>query len=440
MPRRFLVSFLVLSLTAYILSGYFLERTNFPLLITLYSALFGMYFLALKYETKHNLQYLLAAGISFRLVLVFAIPVHSDDVYRFIWDGYIQTIGVNPYDYTPRELLSINNEPFLDLLYAKINSPDYHSVYPQLCQSLFRISATVAGESILGNVILLKTVIFLAECGSLYMLYLLLPPGLKSRILIYALNPLIIMELVGNIHLEALMICFALLSVVLFRRKWILSSAGAFALAIHAKLFPLVLLPLIWKWTRPEKALIYSLSTLFITIALLLVTVNDSIRLSNLLESLNLYYGKFEFNGGIYLTMRSIGWEIMGYNPIQTLSKLLIVSTLIGWIFIYTRRWSLPKTIFWMISLYLFLSIVVHPWYLAPLVALSVFVNYRFAIVWSALIPFTYFSYGTIPYEENYWIVGAEYLILFVMMWLELRNINAERLPAGSANIHISKS
>ena len=51
-------------------------------------------------------------GISFRLVLFFAYPWLSEDFYRFIWDGFVIGENINPYEYTPSEL--INNEEILE--------------------------------------------------------------------------------------------------------------------------------------------------------------------------------------------------------------------------------------------------------------------------------------------------------------------------------------
>jgi uncharacterized membrane protein len=65
-------------------------------------------------------------------------------------------------------------------------------------------------------------------------------------VFIYALNPLVIIELTGNLHFEAVMIFFTLLSVwLLVTNKWILASL-ALTLAISAKLLPIIFLPLLF--------------------------------------------------------------------------------------------------------------------------------------------------------------------------------------------------
>ncbi|HYK75836.1 MAG TPA: hypothetical protein VEV16_02575 [Daejeonella sp.] len=67
---------------------------------------------------------------------------------------------------------------------------------------------------------------------------------------------------------------------------------------------------------------------------------------------------------------------------------------------------------------------MVHPWYLAALVALSPFVRYRFALIWTALAPLSYITYQTLPYQQNYWLIALEYLIVGFWMVFEMRQNN----------------
>lgn len=427
-------AFIIISLILYILCGYYLQRTQSLLLISLYSGLFIVYLtLGLKrYPAAGAFKAFILAGFLFRFLLLFSLPVLSDDVYRFIWDGYIQSLGYNPFDHTPRELLAIENNAFLQQLFPKLNSPDYYSVYPQVCQSIFRLSAEIAGNSVPLNNLILKSLILIAECSTLALLSLLLGPEKRGRILIYWLNPLIILELTGNIHFEALMITLVLLLVWLLKRGGIFASALSLAMAIQTKLLPLVLIPLLLRRLSRKRSVLFFSLTIGFTLLLSLVSLNSMERILNFMQSLRLYYGNFEFNGSIYLLLRTLGWALKGYNPIGMLAPLLLLCTMLGWLILYLKKLPLAHTVFWMLCIYLFCSAIVHPWYLSPLIALSVFLNYRFAIVWSALIPLTYLSYGSIPYQENYWIVGLEYMVAGWFMFRDLKLISSTRTSTGS--------
>jgi hypothetical protein len=135
-------------------------------------------------------------------------------------------------------LLSSGNHPFAQLpayyiennisiqgideeLLKSLNSPEYFTIYPALAQYVFWLAASLAPHSVHGSVLVIKMVIFCAEIGSLFLLRNLIrgfniPP---SRVLLYALNPLVIVELVGNSHLDALMIFFILLAIVFLNSR-----------------------------------------------------------------------------------------------------------------------------------------------------------------------------------------------------------------------------
>src|SRR5262245_11196224 len=37
----------------------------------------------------------------FRLSIILSPPYLSDDIYRYVWDGRVQSAGINPYRYVP---------------------------------------------------------------------------------------------------------------------------------------------------------------------------------------------------------------------------------------------------------------------------------------------------------------------------------------------------
>ena len=437
MPKWISYSLLIISLAGYFVSGYFIDRRDFGQLITVYTILFLAYFVFLSYRDRSNLNNLIAAGLLFRFILVFSVPALSDDFYRFLWDGHIQHLGFNPFDFTPRQLLNQYSDPYLQQLFPKLNSPDYYSVYPQLCQTLFKLAASIAGESIQENIIVLKSVLFLSELGSIFLLQKLLSaknlnPNLS---LYYILNPLVIIELTGNIHFEAIMIFFMLLAAWYIHKQKQISSASAMTLAIQAKLIPIIAIPLLIKEIGFRKTVWYSLACLLLMCFLSSGLLNTPERFFHFFESLQLYFGKFEFNGSLYIVFRSIGWWMLDYNPIAVLSKIMLVLSLTGMLYIYYRKMNLLSGFFWLLIVYLGCSAIVHPWYLSPLIALSAFVRYRFVLIWSALIPLTYITYSSIPYNENYWLVGLEYLVTLGWFIWEYNRMNTLRSVPGKAFI-----
>lgn len=437
MPKFTLYIFLFASLVGYVLTGYFIDRSNSTLLISVYSTLFLLYFYLLKNKDTFNFKTLLLSGILFRFCLLFSVPALSDDFYRFIWDGRIQQLGFNPFDYTPRNLLNQSSDEFLKYLFPKLNSPDYYSVYPQLCQIIFRISSYIGQDNLLANLIALKSFIFISEIGTIYILHQLIRITKKDRslLLIYVINPLVIIELTGNTHFEAFMIFFFLLSVLLLYRQKLVTSFTALTFAIQAKLLPLLAIPLLLKEIGFRKTVLYGLGSLFVFLLLSIDLIISPERILNILESLRLYYGKFEFNGGIYLFLRTILWSWTGYNPIEILSKILIFISLTGMLIIFLKEKNILSGFFWMLCVYFAFGAVIHPWYLCSLIALSIFVRYRFILLWSALIPLSYSAYGSLPYRENYLLIGIEYcLVLAYFIWEIKSKKKANIIPLANEN------
>lgn len=430
MPRWISYSLLLLSLIGYILIGYFIERSDFVSVFTLYSCLFLLAYIIRKNSDRYHFKILLLSGLLFRFCLIFSMPALSDDFYRFVWDGRIQQIGINPFDFKPSQLITQIKDPLLSHIYPYLNSPDYFSVYPQFCQIIFRIASFIGGESLYHTVLALKATIFLSELGTIFILGKLLSQRINSKSLqlIYLLNPLVIVELSGNIHFEAFMIFFLLLMVWLMNRRRYFAATGALSLAIQAKLLPLLSIPLLIKQLGFKKASYYAGFCLLFSLTMSLVLLNDIERIQHFSESLILYYGTFEFNGSIYLLFRTIGWWLLGYNAIAVLSKVMIVLSLLGMTLIYYKKAELLSAFFWLLTCYLAFSAVVHPWYITPLIALTAFVKFRFALLWSALIPLSYYAYSVKPYNENYWLIAIEYLLVIIFLIIEIKNLN----PASS--------
>jgi len=76
--------------------------------------------------------------------------------------------------------------------------------------------------------------------------------------------------------------------------------------------------------------------------------------------------------------------------------------------------------IFWVLSGYYFISTTVHPWYITNLLLLSIFTNYRFVILWSYTMIFSYFAYGEFNVKESSLWLSLEYIPVFVMLIWEI--------------------
>jgi hypothetical protein len=186
----------------------------------------------------------------FRLSIIFSPPYLSDDIYRYVWDGRVQSTGTNPYRYIPADdsLAALRDEK----IYPNINRRDYaHTMYPPVAEAGFLLITRVSE-----SVTWMKAAMVAFEAVTIWALVqLLVSFGLaRQRVLIYAWHPLAIWEFAGSGHVDALAIAFIALA-LLARRKHGETSTGFFlACATCVKLFPAVLFPVLYvrrSWKMP---------------------------------------------------------------------------------------------------------------------------------------------------------------------------------------------
>ena len=73
------------------------------------------------------------------------------------------------------------------------------------------------------------------------------------------------------------------------------------------------------------------------------------------------------------------------------------------------------------IAVYLFCATTVHPWYTALPLMLCLFTNFRWPVLWTALITMTYINYSYVDYHENLLVVALEYGVVLLLIGLEWR-------------------
>jgi alpha-1,6-mannosyltransferase len=413
--------FFLLSAAGYVLISYFTPRTNFVQLIGLYAFIFILYAAALRFRILQlRLGPLLIVALLLRLSFITSIPNLTDDYYRYIWDGLLWTSGYNPYLSFPAEfagrLDSITG--MTPEIFNGLNSANYFTVYPPFAQLIFGVAALIAGGNIAACVIVTRTAILLAEAGTIILIYktssrLQLPLFTTA---IYAFNPLVIIELSGNLHFEAFMVFFLALSLYLLINKRLFFSAIVFGLAAGAKLVPLIFLPLLIRRLGARKSTLYFLVTAAAFGALLIPFFSSGLP-SSLASLVGLYFQKFEFNASIFYLLRWAGFGISGYDQVAILGPSLAAVVLMAVVFIAAKEQNKSWQLFFRsallcITIYYLLATTVHPWYITTMVMLSCLTGYRYPVAWSAVIILSYAAYQAMPYTENYWLIAVEYAAL----------------------------
>lgn len=426
-----------LSILLYAIFAYEIERTDYLLLLTIYSGLF-ICFYTLVHQHKENYKFLVGIAFLCRAVFILSIPNLSQDFYRFLWDGRMLLAGFNPYLYTPESFISSGVYPITQaqLLYEGMQSlnASHYTNYPPVNQFCFALAALFTSKSIWGSALVLRLLIIAADFGIYYygkkLLQKLKLPA--YHIFWYLLNPFIIIELTGNLHFEGLMIFFLIWSIYLLylgRWHW---AAVLLGLSISTKLIPLLFLPLFIQCFIKKNQVLSGFKRLFLfygllglTCLLLFAPFFSFTFIENYASSVGLWFGTFEFNASIYYLLREVGYWITGWNEIAIIAKILPGLVLLFVLsFSFFRKIGTTKELITAMllafSVYLFMSTTVHPWYIATLLILSVFTNYKFPLVWSFIGILSYLAYANASHSENLWVISLEYLVIYTVFLWEL--------------------
>ncbi|NDV44297.1 mannosyltransferase [Flagellimonas sediminis] len=438
--HRYPILFAIASMLFYASFAYDLVRTDTVKMFMLFGATFFLYYKIIQFE-KWNFKFLLVIGILFRLVFLLAEPNLSQDFYRFIWDGELIKNGINPYLYTPDQLMEQGKVVFANMqeLHAGMTelNAGHYSNYPPVNQILFALSAFLGGGNVLGSMIAMRLIIILADLGVVYFGRKLLQQLNQANHMVfwYFLNPLVIIELTGNLHFEGVMLFFFAWSLYLLaKQKWIWASP-VYALSIMVKLVPLLLLPVLLKYLGFKKSIGFYVLTILACFALLLPFYSP-VFLDNYSETLKLWFSNFEFNAGVYNVVKKIAvtyyeakpWELIdAYGAMIT--KIVVLATLL--IAFILKNQKLPTAITSMVlalSCYYFLTSTVHPWYVVFLMGISIFSSLKFPLLWSLMVILSYQAYANVDYKEHLWLLAIEYIFVIGYFIYEMIGVASKKL------------
>ena len=180
----------------------------------------------------------LAAAVLFRVALVAAPPTLSSDVYRYVWDGRVQAAGHHPYKFPPVDPMRAEFRD--ETVYPKIEHPEIPTIHPPLAEMLF---AGLAGLGL--GVTGFKAAMALCDVVAIGALIALLRALRRPRelALLYAWNPLAVVETAWSGHVEPAGIALLLLAIAAVTTGRGARAAAAFGAAIQTKLLPLLLVP-----------------------------------------------------------------------------------------------------------------------------------------------------------------------------------------------------
>ena len=407
--------------------------TRLPVYYAAHALLIGLMLVAWRRVSRsgHGLHLAILMALVFRLISAFAEPSLSDDVYRYVWDGRVQLHGFHPYVYAPADPAL---EGLRDANWSKVNHPDLRTVYPPLAQILF-LALSALGAGPLG----FKLVVALGDFGVVLALGFLLRrlelP--QARLILYAWNPLAVIETAGSGHIEPVGAMLVLLAVA-----WIIKcrpglSTLALGAAVHIKLLPVVLLPGYLRRYRLREVLL--LGAVLVALLLPYAVTGPAVGAGTLA-----YAERWERNAVAYagvlgaleridpaprlkamlgtlkgrLGQHALPWDWL-YRHVwpRELARGAMLGLMLVWIVWLAFRPGLDvsRETFWVLGGALLLSPTLHPWYLLWVLPFAAAYVSRGWLLLAALVPLAYWS-GDEPVPA--WIRVAEYAPpLLLALW-----------------------
>lgn len=391
-----------------------------------------------------SLKVVWGAAVLFRITLLFTSPTLSDDVYRYLWDGYIANQGISPYAYA---IDAIELDPYDHPIRGAANNPWMASPYLPAAQWVFALSARFFPLRIFPLQILMVGFDLLT---GVVIAGLLRMAGLPARrLILYLWNPLVVVEAAHGAHIDAWMVLLSLAAVwftfrfseeISSKTRWWLSLVAPvlLSLATLTKILPILLLPvLFFRWSWKQRG-VYGAG-----VAAVLVPAGlrggwglvGSLTGTGVFGALRIYADQWTFNSGVFYWSEAWLRETLVFEPTRA-AKAVVLVVLAGILLVVMvfgkRRPGIRgalrlAAIPWMG--YLLLTPTLHPWYALALLAFLPFLPPREdepRALWLAVLPWLYlsavlvFSYLTYrdPFEflELEWVRQLEWLPTFALL------------------------
>lgn len=210
-----------------------------------------LYYLIIKYREKifKDIKQIFIYILIMSIIFILVIPFWCSDVFYYLGIGRLHSkYGENPYYKTICDYVQENPETDLEkdtvLKQGYINvwgdtTVVYGSIWTLICSGVAKLS--------LGNIdfgiLVFKIINILIHLLNSYMIYKIWRK--RSFILIYGLNPFVLIEGISNVHNDIFMLALILIATyMLVNKKNIIATVVALSLATAIKYFAILLLPI----------------------------------------------------------------------------------------------------------------------------------------------------------------------------------------------------
>jgi hypothetical protein len=192
-------------------------------------------------------------AVAFRVPLAVPRVGADNDMVRYMYDGRLQRLGYNPFEVLPADpaVAWTHTDETRRMPSIRARTP-----YPAAAQLFFRLVVTIHESSRA-----MKWALVLCDLLTIWALVAWLRATGRSewQALVYAWNPLVILEVAHSGHIDALGALWIAISAWMLSTGAAMRAAIAFVIAVASKLLPIVLVPLYWKRIRLRDAAVGAL-------------------------------------------------------------------------------------------------------------------------------------------------------------------------------------
>ncbi|MBN2443929.1 MAG: hypothetical protein JXJ04_21380 [Spirochaetales bacterium] len=360
---------------------------------------------------------LIAAGIVIRLFyFTIETDILSDDVYRYYWDGKVQSQGINPYLYAP--ISDYFKAGIKDAFYEKVNHKEYKTIYPPLSQLFFFLIYSLGGNFFF----YLKVLYLICDiiCG--FVLYKICKK--KQHVLLYVLSPLLLVEVYLSMHIDIIGVLFLVCSIYFFKKQKYPLSFIFLGLSVLIKyitfgVFVIYVITLIHPKGSGIKekplTIFFSIFLFFMVIALFYAPYLATAG-SGVFDQLFFYGNYWEFNSIIHPVISQLAPNV------AFMIKACLYLIILGLLSFYKRMRIEHKVRLALLAL-LLNNGAFYPWYLLVLLPFLVLELTRADILLFFVIQISYIvivTYKSTGVWEDLWITRAiEYIPFYIVLGYE---------------------
>ena len=373
-------------------------------------------------------------AVAFRVCGLLGGPIFEDDFYRYLWDAYRFASDFTPYGAAPAAYFNDASVPeeFQRVL-DQVNNPGLPTIYGPVSQAAFLLGYAVAPASVLP-----LQAIFVAFDLGIVLLLLRLAPA--RAVLLYAWCPLVVKEIAFTAHPESLGVCLLVAAVVLAERRRLKTAAVVLALATGAKVFALLLAPLVLMRARALPWALFGgvLAALYLPFALPVVlpfAPGDAV--AGLASTATMAL-EWRFNAALF-DVFAAGLPDMAAR----VASVVAFGAFLVWCYWRQARGlshgeaanEVPRGD-WIFGALLLLSPVVNPWYLIWVLPFAAVCRSAWAWTASAAVLLSYVTGLNLddmrlePYGHPWWVRPVEFGVIgLALCWDATRRLRGGRIP-----------